>query len=238
VRGFIALDCRKQPPAAVLARDVAALEAAVEHRGVARGRLADAQQRLGQRRVAADAVAGAQVQVGQLAFEEARQHRADGVRVPQRHGAVHGLHALELGLQLAVVRLPDGVTALGDFLVARHVGGVGIHRRVVEGVDRTQAGDALAGVQAGAVRRTVQVDHVARVRGREHRGAQRVGEVVELLEVPVGVGHVARFVGEARGQRGRHMGADVRHRDEQRARALAKAEWRFGGGEGHGGVNP
>src|SRR5256885_2424320 len=25
--------------------------------------------------------------VGQLAFEEARQHRADGVRIPQRHGA-------------------------------------------------------------------------------------------------------------------------------------------------------
>jgi hypothetical protein len=76
------------------------------------------------------------------------------------------------------------------------------------------------------------------VRGHQHRGAKFVGEVVQALEVPVGVGHVARFGGEAGGQRGRHVRADMRHRDQQRARALAETEWRFGGGEGHGGVNP
>jgi hypothetical protein len=44
-----------------------------------------------------------------------------------------------------------GLAALGDLGVFGHVAGR-VDRRVVEGVDRAQAGDALAGVEAGAVR--------------------------------------------------------------------------------------
>jgi hypothetical protein len=55
---------------AIVARDEAALEAAIEHAGVARCLPCNVQQLLGQRRRAALAVGGAQVQVGQLALEK------------------------------------------------------------------------------------------------------------------------------------------------------------------------
>ena len=75
------------------------------------------------------------------------------------------------------------------------------------------------------VGRAVGVDHVARMRGDEHRSAERVGEVVQALEMPVGVGERARSRAVSRASIARrHVRADVRHRQQQRSRALAQAE--------------
>ena len=57
---------------AVVAGDVAASKAAIEHAGVAGRLLGDVQQLVGQSAVAGRAFAGAQIQVGQLAFKKAR----------------------------------------------------------------------------------------------------------------------------------------------------------------------
>ena len=50
-----------------------------------------------------------------------------------------------------------------------------------------QFGHALARIEAGTIGRTVQIDDIARMRGDQNGCAQRLGEVVELRHMPVGV---------------------------------------------------
>ena len=104
---------------AVMTGDVSALEATVEHGGIARRGLRDGQHGLGQCRIAARAVGGAQVEVGQPAFEEAGNDRADRVRIPQHRHAMQRTDARQLAVQLRVVGLPDGLAARGDLGVVR-----------------------------------------------------------------------------------------------------------------------
>ena len=109
-----------------------------------------------------------------------------------------------------MIGLPDGLASLRDLGLVGQVAGP-VERRGVEAVDRTQVGDALPRIEAGAIGRPVQVDDVARVGGDQHRGAQFVREVVQALQVPVGVGHLARLICEARRELRRHVGADLMH---------------------------
>jgi hypothetical protein len=76
--------------------------------------------------------------------------------LPQYRHTMPGLDAVQLSAQLLVVGHPDGVAARGNFSIAGHIA-LGVDGGVVKGVDRAQAGHALAGVEAGAVGRTVQV---------------------------------------------------------------------------------
>ncbi|MCY1219687.1 hypothetical protein D9M72_316720 [compost metagenome] len=218
---------------AVLPRDIAALEAPVEHRGMAGHRARQLEQLVRQPRVAALAIGRAEVEIRQLAFEEARQHRADRMRIPQRGGAVPGLQSRQFRSQRLMVWAPDRGAARGDFRVVGAVAAIGVQRRLVEGVDRAQAGGVLAGIQVGIVGRAVQVDHVARMRGDQHRGAEFAGKAVQAFQVPVGVGHGAGLGGEALRDRSRQVRADVRHRYQQRARAAMQGEGGGIGGEGH-----
>jgi hypothetical protein len=78
---------------AVMAGDVAALEAPVQHMGVLRMSRADGLQPAGQFRIATGAVEGAEVEVRQLAVEQVRDHRADRVRIEQQRIAELGLES-------------------------------------------------------------------------------------------------------------------------------------------------
>ena len=75
-----------------------------------------------------------------------------------------GAYAVQLSAQLCVVRRPDSLTAGGDFGLVRHITCC-VDGRVVKRIDRAQARDALAGVEARTIGRAVQIDHVARMRG-------------------------------------------------------------------------
>ncbi|MNT90874.1 hypothetical protein D3C72_2318810 [compost metagenome] len=101
---------------------------------------------------------------------------------------------------------------------------MGVDGRVIKGIDRAQAGDALAGIQAGAVGRAVQIDHITRMRGYEDGSPQVFGKRIQPLHVPVGVGHLAGLVGKACRQRWRHISAGMGHGDQQGLRALVKDE--------------
>ncbi len=123
---------------AVVAGDVAAREAAVQHAGVAL-RLAFAGHRVdGLRDVlrAGDPFARTQVEVGQLALEETRQHRTDRMGIPQQRDAMLGAQACQLSGQFVTVGLPDLRAPRGDLRLVRYVLRIAIDRCVVEGVER------------------------------------------------------------------------------------------------------
>ncbi len=132
-----------------------------------------------------------------------------------------------------MVRAPDGVAARGDFIVGGQAAGVGVDRRLVEGIDRAQAGGVLAGVEIGVVGRAVQVHHVARVGCHQDGGAELAREIVQAFKMPVGIGHGACLGGQPVGHGGRQVGAHVRHRHQHRARAAMQGESGSIGREGH-----
>ncbi|CPK83421.1 Uncharacterised protein [Bordetella pertussis] len=210
LQGVIALG---RPP--VVAGDPAALEASVDRRGEA-VRLQGLRGRLLQAGRAAGAVGGAQVEVGQLAVEKARAVRNDGVPVQQHGIAMARLHARQFGGQLGVV----GVEVLAA--ARRHVeqqmaGGLVLpDRAAVKARGGTQLGVGGARIQHAAVGVAVQVDDVARVGGRHQRDAACAHEIVQAVDVPVGVGHAQRLGLHQRAQFGRHPGAAVGDVDDQR----------------------
>ena len=62
-------------------------------------------------------------------------------------------------------------------------------------------------------RRTIQVDHVARIIRHDHPRAEFARERVEARDVPVGVGHAPRVGCQARGDIVRQLRAVVRQRN-------------------------
>ena len=199
---------------AVMPRDVAALVAPVQHPRVIRLRMYGREHCIDQRGFAGGAVGGAEVQVGQPALEEARQHRGDRVRVPEHDARMHGAQPREFARQRLVIGPPPAFAAGGDLLArGRHIPP---HRLAAEGLGGHQPGRRHARVQARAVGRAVQVDHIARLRRDHDRGAERGDEVVDDRQVPVGVGKRGGLRGEAGGDVRGQAGADVRHRHQQR----------------------
>ena len=59
----------------------------------------------------------------------------------------------------------------------------------------------------------------------ESARAEAGGEVVEPLDVPVGIGQQPRLRGEALGDVGRDMGAAVGNADQKRRRTLVKIKY-------------
>src|SRR5512138_1716414 len=98
----------------VVAGDVAALEAAVDHVRVVRLPVEHARQRGAKARRAARAAGGAEVEVRQLALEKPRQLRLDAVAVEQHRVAMLRADALELDAQRIVVRPPINAYAALD----------------------------------------------------------------------------------------------------------------------------
>ena len=143
--------------------------------------------------------------------------------VPEQGVAVLRPDALQFPFQLVVIRPPVPLAPRGHLALARQLAGQ-VNDRPRNRVDRYEARRVLARVEIGVVRRPVQIDHVPRMRRDEHRSAEIVEEVVETVDVPVGVGQRDRRLGEPGANLRRDVGAGVRHRDEQRARAAAETE--------------
>src|SRR3954468_20252848 len=130
---------------------------------------------------------------------------------------------LERLLQALVIWPPVRLDPLPDLVVRRRKAWQ-VQRLAMKRVERHDAGRVLAGIKIGAVRRAVQIDHIARMRGDQHRSAQPVEEVVEALEVPVGVGQGARGGAQARREPLGHMRAGMWHRNDEGRRAGPEAE--------------
>ena len=128
---------------------------------------------------------------------------------------MRGAQPGQLGAQRVVVGLPVSRAAFVDF---DRVGLLAVQVQVLlaKGVQRQQAGRVLPGVEVAVLGRTVQVDHVARVRGHQRARAHRTHEVVEPRQVPVGVG--AQQCGRRHALRDaqRDVGSGMGERHQQR----------------------
>src|SRR6185369_2653459 len=98
----------------VVARDVPALEAAIDDVRVAGLLREHAGQALAQAGRAARAAGRAEVELGQRALEEPGQARLDAVPVEQHRMAVRGANAVELLSQRIVIRAPVAIATLRD----------------------------------------------------------------------------------------------------------------------------
>ncbi|MNQ27736.1 hypothetical protein D3C85_410000 [compost metagenome] len=208
---------------AIVARDIAALEAAIDGPGVVGAGVQlclDGGQDVGR---AGGAVGRADVQVGQLAVEQTRQHAGDGMRFPQQHGAVLGLDTVDFSAQLRVIRLPVGLQALRAFGVGQH-GVVLVERLSTEGLGGAQARLGLAGVQAFIVGRAVQIHHIARVARADHGSAQRLGKLVQRVQMPVGVAGLQAQGRHLRALRIGNLAAKMGNGDQQRGGATAEVK--------------
>mmetsp|Transcript_6416 Transcript_6416/g.26285 ORF Transcript_6416/g.26285 Transcript_6416/m.26285 type:complete len:340 (+) Transcript_6416:972-1991(+) len=209
---------------AVMPRDVAALEAAVDDMAVALLAGQHLPEAFGDGRRAGGAIGRAQVEGRQGAFEQPGQFGADAVAVEQQCAAVLGAQPLKLGGQGLVVRPPAGLAARGD-LGGIRLGAVAVQGLAGEEMRGHQAGAAgRAGVEGPVVRRAVQVDDIAAVARHDEAGAQAIGQrPVQPLQMPVGVLAGQRARHQALAQFGRELGADMRQADQQRHTALLKA---------------
>ena len=144
------------------------------------------------------------------------------MRVPQQGVAELLLQAGKLLAEPRVIRLPIMLDALLHFRFVRFAAGE-IERLAVEGIDRYDPRGVLARIEIGVVRRAVEVDDIARVRGDEHAGAELVEKVVKPFEMPVGVRQRAGRRRKAGKERLGDDGPRMRHRHEERRAARSKA---------------
>ena len=170
---------------AVVARDIAALEAAVRH-ARERRRVANVFNRRGQCWRAACAVMGAQIEVRELSGEEARDARSDRMAIVQHHHRMASSQPGDFARERAVVGLVVFGTALRDGACVRR------RMRMIQGVTveargRTELGRRLTGVERGARRVAIHVDDGARDRGANSGRTQCVREIIEFINPPVGV---------------------------------------------------
>jgi len=201
---------------------VTALEAAVHDMAVP-GAGADRLNGRRQRRIAARAGIGADVEGRKFAVEQARDHGADRMAVVKRHLLVRGAQALQFAIEGGVIGVEIAGAPFGDF------GCVGafavlVERLAVEGRGRTELGRRLSGIERDAGRVAVDVDHGARDR-RVNRGRAHVAdEIVKPVDPPVGV--LARQPGrdEARLEFGGNVGAGVREGDHKRLIAAVNGQ--------------
>ena len=208
---------------AVMAGDVAAGEAAVQHRAVTGRRVQDPEGARREAGVGAAPASRPQVEVGEPPVEEPRHARADGMGVEQDGKPEAAFERLELGRQPGVIRPPVGVDARPRLVLAR--GGAGpIDGLAIEGRGGDDLGVVGAGIEVLARRVAVEVDDVARMRRRQHAGTDFGGEAVQPPDVPVGVRQAPGLRGHARHDRFREMPSVMRYADQQRRLAGAKLE--------------
>ncbi len=198
----------------------AALEAAVEDAGVTLGRSGDVDRRLLDGRRAGPAHVRADVEVRQLALEQERDMRADRVAVVEDGDAVHGLDPLDLGRKGGVIgrmEFAQPRRRCRPRSAPRPSFQIGSPSKSVSGI---KPGGVLAGIEADAGGIAVGIDHVA-VEGGAHR--RRLGQqaVIELVNVPVGIGEQPAVVVEAVPDLGRHLGAGMRKAEDDGRGACA-----------------
>src|SRR5579863_4206491 len=97
---------------AEVARDMAALEAPVEHPAEALLRAQPRRDAADERRTGAAAAEGTETELGQLALEQPRRTRADRVRIPDDAAAVQREQAIAFGGDGLVIRPPEAGDAL------------------------------------------------------------------------------------------------------------------------------
>src|SRR5690606_14992808 len=131
--------------------------------------------------------------------------------------------AVDLPAQRLVVGPPVRLHAL-PHLFGRRLPAFEIDRAAVELAHRAQPGGVLPRIQRGVVLAAVEVDHVARMRRHQHRGAEFAREPVQARDVPVGIGHAPRARGQPRRQGIGNGGAVMRRADKQRHAAAVKRE--------------
>ena len=199
---------------AVMAGDVAALESAVDCSGDVRRCLASVCNRVGNRRMRAQAAGGTDIEVRQRAFKEPRDLRANTVRVPQQRKTMPGLDAFQLCSQRSVVRLPVVFPASGP-LFRRGRMARPVERFATEKMRWAQLGVGRTGVHGRVVGWAVQVNHITRKIWPQDTGTQRRQKVVQLVQVPVGVFHLERLRGVGVLKLRRDGSADMGHADQQ-----------------------
>ena len=108
------------------------------------------------------------------------------MRVEQRHAREVLAQAHDLGMERVVIGLEGEPQAVGG---ARFVGRLArtVERLAVEGSGRTEFGRRLAGIERGAAGIAIDVDDRARERRANERRIQRLDEIVEFVQPPVGV---------------------------------------------------
>jgi hypothetical protein len=131
--------------------------------------------------------------------------------------------ARQFRAQLVMVGTPVAVEAALD------LGGVWqlallVQAFAAEGVDRAQAGGVQARIQIRVFRRPVQVDGIARPARSQGRDAEAVGSLVQLGQVPVGVGRRQRAGRHGGGDFVGNVGAHVGHRQQHRRSTCLEPE--------------
>ena len=114
--------------------------------------------------------------------------------IEQDGDAVPAVNRGKLPLQPLMVGQPDGAQPLGPLFVAGRFA-FPVKRVAGEVVLRDQTGRKLAGIERRVVGRPVQVGDIARPDGLEGRDAQFVGEIVQPVEMPVGIRPHQRAIG-------------------------------------------
>jgi hypothetical protein len=108
---------------------------------------------------------GADVELRQLALEQARDMAADRMRVIEHH-AMAGAQAGDFGFERGVIGIEPARTAAGDLGLVRHR--TCIERLTIKGRGRAQFGRRLPRIERGARRIAVAIDD----RARNARGDQ------------------------------------------------------------------
>ncbi|MNT23325.1 hypothetical protein D3C72_1587420 [compost metagenome] len=202
---------------AISPSDVTAFEAAIKYMRELLLLFAAGDQTIAQRRGAAFAPVGAQVEVWQLTVEQTWDNGGNGMGVEQQRVTVLGFQARQFVLQLLVVRLPDLFQIAGALLVR---GGFTRQeaRSAVKQYVRIQTGGG-GSIKRFVVGWTVQVDNKARIIADQYAGTHGSSEIVQLWDMPVGIGQWPCIVGQA-GFDGRcQSGTGMGNTDQQRQAA-------------------
>ncbi len=200
---------------AVLPRDIAALETAVDDKGILALCVQYANQPLLQLRRTACTAYGAQIEIRQTAVEQKRYDAADRMAFPQCDATMHGLDPCDFVRECSVIRTPIAIDPCSNF---------GLRRFLPRQVNRlagklhrwTQSSCVLTGIQRCIVRRSVQIDHIPGKNRHDHGYAQVACEGIQARDVPVGIRHALRRRRHARSDLVRQCRAVVRQRYQER----------------------
>ncbi|MDT4876772.1 hypothetical protein FQZ97_1122340 [compost metagenome] len=137
----------------------------------------------------------ADVEVRQLAFKQERDMRADRVAIIKDRHAMDRLHALDFGCKCIVIRLVKTGDAIGDVSFFRRFA-VFPDGKAVKVCVRDQRRCVLTRIEADACRIAIGIDAIAMKGCADGRYIVQQ-PVIELIDVPVGVGENTTIVIES-----------------------------------------
>ena len=196
----------------VVPGDVAALEALVEHRGIAVGRRQDVHEPAGKVRAGAGTVGGSKIEVVKLTLEQAWDRRLDRMRVEQDGDTEPFLQRGQLCVELTMIGMPVCPQPAADFDRIWFTA-VAVQRGEVESAGRTEFGIVTAAIKCVSLGVPVEVDDIARLCRREEADAQGRREVVQSVQMPVRIADLMSRVGHRFRDIQRDVGADMGQAD-------------------------